>query len=61
MSENKSLYETFISSDEFKKDIEENTKEESKEQVHNFLKLLFNRVEEVYIKPLQESKDNNKL
>lgn len=55
MSENKSLYETFVSSDEFKKDIEENTKEESKEQVHNFLKLLFNRVEEVYIKPFKES------
>lgn len=55
MTENTSLYETFISSDEYKKDIEENTKEESKEQVHNFLKLLFNRVEEVYIKPLKES------
>lgn len=54
MSENKTLYETFISSDEFKKNIEETTKEESKDQVHNFLKLLFNRVEEVYIKPIKE-------
>jgi F0F1-type ATP synthase delta subunit len=61
MTDNKTLYETYLSLEENKDVIKEICKEQSEEHVHNFLKLIFNKVEEVYIKPLQESKDNNKL
>ena len=61
MTDNKTLYETYLSLEENKDVIKGICKEQSEEHVHNFLKLIFNKVEEVYIKPLQESKDNNKL
>jgi F0F1-type ATP synthase delta subunit len=60
MTDKKTLYETYISSEENKNIIEEICKEQSEEHVHNFLKLIFNKVEEVYIKPIQQIKDNNK-
>jgi F0F1-type ATP synthase delta subunit len=60
MTDKKTLYETYISSEENKNIIEEICKEQPEEHVHNFLKLIFNKVEEVYIKPIQQIKDNNK-
>jgi len=53
----KNIYEIFLENEENKK-ILENLPKEEQEKTHNFLKLLFNKAEEVYIKPLEEALKN---
>lgn len=53
-----SIYDLFLQNKENQKLLEKLSKEEQ-EQIHNFLKTLFNKAEEIYIKPLKDVTKNN--